>query len=81
MEINGQSTFVPVDFSGVGKSMGTGGARATTLDEVKAGLTQAMACKGPFVLDVLSSDIATSTVEFEIFSEEKGKAGGAYGLG
>ena len=81
MAFNGESTFAPVDFSAVGKSMGTGGARASTLDEVKAGLTQALACQGPFVLDVLSSDKATSTVEYEIFSSKTEKAGGAYGLG
>ena len=81
MGFNQESTFAPIDFAGVGLSMGTGGVRAHSIAEVQAGLKKAAEHKGPFVLDVLSSDISTPTVDFELIDQASGKAGGAYGVG
>lgn len=74
-----ESIFTAVDFAAIGKAMGTGGARAHSIAEVKAGLKQALKHPGPFVLDVLSSAISTPTVGYELLAPgERGQ--GAYGV-
>lgn len=73
-----ESTFDPVDFAAIGIASGTGGARATSIDEVDIGLRQALNHEGPFVLDVLSSEKATCTVKYQSINPEASPTLGVY---
>ncbi|PHZ85485.1 thiamine pyrophosphate-binding protein [Paremcibacter congregatus] len=81
MNFTSESTFAPVDFAAIGMAMGTGGARAKSMDEVHVGLRQAIDLNGPFVLDVLSSDRSTPTVDYGLLAPEAISRNGAYGVG
>jgi len=73
-----ESTFEPVDFAAIGVASGTGGARAHSIEEVSAGLDQALSQEGPFVLDVLSSEKATCTVKYASINPEASSTLGVY---
>ncbi len=47
------ATFPPTDFAMLARAMGAEGARVENEDGLEAGLAQALAASGPFVLDVL----------------------------
>jgi len=76
--IKEESTFCPIDFSAIGKACGAGGARALSTEEVYKGLAQALTYKGPFVLDVLSSEQSASSVAYELFDQNTAPARSAY---
>ena len=80
MGFQSESTFAPVDFAAAGIAMGTGGVRAENLDAVAAGLRQAMDHNGPFVLDILSSDQSTPTVDFGKLTTDAVRQNGSYGV-
>jgi acetolactate synthase-1/2/3 large subunit len=80
MGITQESTFSAVDFAAVGKALGGGGAQVTSIDEMRDGFKQASDCKGPFVLDVLSSEQSTATVPYELFDEKAAPRESAYSV-
>lgn len=47
------ATFPPTDFAMLARAMGAEGLRVGSEDELEAGLAQALAATGPFILDVL----------------------------
>ncbi|WP_372785252.1 thiamine pyrophosphate-binding protein [Phenylobacterium sp.] len=79
--ITPESVFAPVDFAAIGKAMGTGAARAASINEVQAGLTEAFAGKGPYVLDVLSSERSSPSIDWGVLEPKSANALGAYGMG
>ncbi|MBU2150130.1 MAG: thiamine pyrophosphate-binding protein, partial [Alphaproteobacteria bacterium] len=79
--ITPESTFAPVDFAAVGKAMGTGASRAHSINEVQAGLTEAFDLKGPYVLDILSSELSLPSVDWGVLEPKSANALGAYGMG
>jgi acetolactate synthase-1/2/3 large subunit len=79
--ISPESSFDPVDFAAIGVAMGAGGARAQSIKEVQAGLRQASAHNGPFVLDVLSSELSSPSVDYALLNPEAASKYGAYGMG
>jgi acetolactate synthase-1/2/3 large subunit len=70
MGISQESTFAPIDFAGVGKALGAQGVQITSLKDMDQALQDALAAKGPFVLDVLTSEQSTATVPYELFDEK-----------
>ncbi len=80
MDFASESTFAPVDFAAIGTAMGTGSARAQSIDAVNSGLKQAIDHRGPFVLDVLSSDQSTPTVDYGLLTQDAASKSGAYGV-
>lgn len=79
--ISPESTFAPVDFAAIGQAMGTGGARARTIAQVEDGLRKALDHTGPFVLDVLSSELSSPSVDYALLVPEAASKHGAYGMG
>lgn len=79
--ITPESTFAPVDFAAIGIAMGAGGARAHSINEVQAGIRQATEHNGPFVLDVLSSELSSPSVDYALLNPEAASKFGAYGMG
>lgn len=79
MGIEKESTFAPVDFAAIGKGIGAGGSRAHSIEEVNTGLRNALDHPGPFVLEVLSSDQSTPTVDYECVSSEAASSSSPYG--
>ena len=75
-----ESTFAPVDFSAIGKAVGADGTRAFSMEEVLSAFKQAATIDSPFVIDVLSSDVATPTVDYGVISHQTSPKRGAYGL-
>jgi acetolactate synthase-1/2/3 large subunit len=81
MGIENVSRFAPTNFCAIGKAMGTGGARAESIDEVRSGLATALESNGPFVLDVRSSEAACATVTFDKLDPGNVAKDGSYGVG
>jgi len=54
------ATFPQVDFAAVARAMGADGMRVSSEAELDAALECAMRAKGPFILDVIMSDIEAS---------------------
>lgn len=79
--ITPESTFAPVDFAAIGRAMGTGASRAASINEVQAGLTEAFDLDGPYVLDVLSSERSSPSVDWGVLEPKSANALGAYGMG
>jgi acetolactate synthase-1/2/3 large subunit len=79
--ITPESTFAPVDFAAVGRAMGTGASRVASINEVQAGLSEAFDLKGPYVLDVLSSELSSPSVDWGVLEPKSANALGAYGMG
>lgn len=79
--IDPQSTFGPVDFAQMGRAMGAQGYRAESIAEVNDALGQAWQATGPVVIDVLSSDIASPSVDYGSLDPAAASAYGAYGMG
>ncbi|HVK82254.1 MAG TPA: hypothetical protein VM915_16750, partial [Verrucomicrobiae bacterium] len=65
----------------IGVAMGVGGARAHSINEVQAGIRQAAEHDGPFVLDVLSSEFSSPSVDYALLNPEAASKYGAYGMG
>jgi len=70
MGISKESTFSAVDFAGVGKALGAQGAQIALFKDLNQAMKEALAAKGPFVLDVLTSEQSTATVPYELFDEK-----------
>jgi len=79
--ISPESTFSPVDFAAIGRAVGAGAARATTVAEVRSGLKAAIDHPGPFVLDVLSSERSSPSVDYALLDPSAASKHGAYGMG
>ncbi|ODT89928.1 thiamine pyrophosphate-binding protein [Phenylobacterium sp. SCN 70-31] len=79
--ITPESVFRPVDFAAVGRAMGAGASRAATLDEAREGLAAALSQPGPYVLDVLSSELSSPSVDYALLVPEAASKLGAYGMG
>lgn len=79
--ISPESTFMPMDFAAVGKALGAGASRAASINEVQAGLKAALDHPGPYVLDVLSSELSSPSVDYALLVPEAASKLGAYGMG
>ena len=75
------STFSPVDYAAIAKATGAKGMRALTIDQVRAGLQQALAYDGPFLLDVLSSQRSDATVDYLSINSDGPSVGSLYSKG
>ncbi len=79
--ISPESTFAPVNFAKVGEGTGAAAARATTIEEARARLVEALAADGPYVLDVLSSELSSPSVDYALLDPSAASKHGAYGMG
>ncbi len=79
--IDPKSTFAPVDFAAIGRATGAAGHRCTTIEQVDAALTQALGVLGPTIIDVISSEMASPSVDFAVLDPAAASAFGAYGMG
>src|SRR3546814_4263345 len=64
LDIQPRSTFGPVDFAAMGRAMGARGYRAETLEEARVALRDAWQGQGPAVIDILTSDDASPSVDW-----------------
>lgn len=81
MGIAPRSTFGPVDFAQIGRAMGARAWRAATMDDVAQALDQAWECRGPAVIDILTSEDASPSVDWGSIDPQAASALGAYGMG
>ena len=79
--IQPRSTFGPVDFAAMGRAMGAAAFRAATIEEVSEALQSAWKAKGPVVIEVASSEMASPSVDFGTLDPSAASAYGAYGMG
>lgn len=81
MGISPESTFAPVDFAMIGAGVGAASARAATIGEARAQLAAGLAVDGPFVLDILSSELSSPSVDYALLDPSAASKHGAYGMG
>lgn len=81
MGIAPRSTFGPVDFAQMGRAMGARAYRAETIEEVRRALDEAWQHRGPVVLDILTSEDASPSVDWGSIDPAAASAFGAYGMG
>ncbi|MGB3804368.1 MAG: thiamine pyrophosphate-dependent enzyme, partial [Sphingopyxis granuli] len=81
LDIEPRSTFGPVDFAAMGRAMGARGYRAETLEEARAALREAWQGEGPAIVDILTSEDASPSVDWGSLDPAAASAYGAYGMG
>jgi len=81
LDIEPRSTFGPVDFAAMGRAMGARGYRAETLEEARAALREAWQGEGPAIVDILTSEDASPSVDWGSLDPSAASAYGAYGMG
>ena len=74
------STFSPVDYAAVGQATGIKSMRARTIEEFRTGFRQASGHDGPFVLDVLTSQRADATIDYEAINPHGVSVKSAYNV-
>ncbi|WP_417591569.1 thiamine pyrophosphate-binding protein [Parasphingorhabdus sp.] len=79
--IQPRSTFGSVDFSAMGRAMGTAAFRAETIEEASEALQSAWQIKGPVIIEIASSEMASPSVDFGALDPSAASAYGAYGMG
>ncbi|WP_257543101.1 thiamine pyrophosphate-binding protein [Sphingopyxis sp. DBS4] len=81
LDIHPRSTFGPVDFAAMGRAMGARGYRAETIDEAIEAIDEAWTEQGPVVIDILTSEDASPSVDWGSIDPSAVSAFGAYGMG
>ncbi len=79
--IDPKSTFGPVDYARMGRAMGAAGFRAESIDEARDALAEAWRADGPVVIDILTSELASPSVDYGTLDPAAASAYGAYGMG
>lgn len=79
--IHPQSTFGYVDFAAVARGFGIDAVTAETPQQLEDGIAAAFAAKGPYLIDVRSSDRASPSVDYALLDPASASAYGAYGMG
>lgn len=81
MDISPRSTFGPVDFAQMGRAMGARAYRAETMEDVQQAVDDAWTHRGPVVIDILTSEDASPSVDWGSIDPAAASAFGAYGMG
>src|SRR5690606_37301668 len=81
MGIAPRSTFGAVDFAQMGQAMGAKAYRAEAMDDALQAIDEPWDPRGPVVIDILTSEDASPSVDWGSIDPAAASAFGAYGMG